>query len=132
MKVISMLPAATEIAAALGLADSLVGVSHECDHPPEVRARPQVTHCEIHGGALPSGRIDTWVTNTLTETGTLYTMDEPLIRRLRPDVILTQRLCDVCAVGYDSVTQVSMRPLGSAPPWISQCVTWGRARTSGG
>ena len=104
MKVISMLPAATEIAAALGLADSLVGVSHECDHPPEVRARPQVTHCEIHGGALPSGRIDTWVTNTLTETGTLYTMDEPLIRRLRPDVILTQRLCDVCAVGYDSVT----------------------------
>ena len=104
MNVISMLPAATEIAAALGLVDSLVGVSHECDHPAEVRTRPQVTHCEIHGGALPSARIDAWVTDTLTQTGTLYTMDEPLIRRLRPDVILTQRLCDVCAVGYDSVT----------------------------
>jgi iron complex transport system substrate-binding protein len=103
-RIISMLPAATEIAAALGLADALVGVSHECDHPDEVRARPQVTHCEIHGGALPSGRIDRWVTDTLSATGTLYTMDEPLIRRLRPDVILTQRLCDVCAVGYDSVT----------------------------
>lgn len=103
-RILSMLPAATEIAAALGLVDRLVGVSHECDHPPEVRARPQVTHCEIHGGAWPSGRIDRWVTDTLTQTGTLYTMDEPLIRSLRPDVILTQRLCDVCAVGYDSVT----------------------------
>jgi iron complex transport system substrate-binding protein len=103
-RILSMLPAATEIVGALGLVDALVGVSHECDHPPEVRDRPQVTHCEIHGGALPSGRIDAWVTDTLTATGTLYTMDEPLIRRLRPDVILTQRLCDVCAVGYDSVT----------------------------
>ena len=103
-RIVSMLPAATEIAAALGLVDALVGVSHECDHPSEVRAIPQVTHCEIHGGVLPSGRIDAWVTDTLTATGTLYTMDEPLIRRLRPDVILTQRLCDVCAVGYDSVT----------------------------
>jgi iron complex transport system substrate-binding protein len=99
-----MLPAATEIAAALGLVPQLVGVSHECDHPPEVASLPQVTHCEIHGGALPSGGIDTWVSETLTATGTLYTMDEPLLRRLRPDVILTQRLCDVCAVGYDSVT----------------------------
>src|SRR4029450_3182651 len=104
VNVISMLPAATEIAAALGLVDSLVGVSHECDHPPEVRARPQGTQCESPGGALPSGRIDTWVTDTLTQTGTLYTMDEPLIRRLRPDVILTQPLCHVGPVGYDSVT----------------------------
>jgi iron complex transport system substrate-binding protein len=107
VRIVSMLPAATEIAATLGLVDSLVGVSHECDHPPEVRAIPQVTRCEIHGGALPSGRIDAWVTDTLTQTGTLYTMDEPLLRRLRPDVILTQRLCDVCAVGYDSVTALA-------------------------
>lgn len=103
-RILSMVPAATEIVGALGLMDALVGVSHECDHPPAARSIPQVTHCEIHGGALPSGRIDRWVTETLTETGTLYTMDEPLIRRLRPDLILTQRLCDVCAVGYDSVT----------------------------
>ncbi len=103
-RILSMLPAATEIVGALGLVDALVGVSHECDHPEAVRAVPQVTHCEIHGGARPSGHIDAWVTDTLARTGTLYTMDEPLIRRLRPDVILTQRLCDVCAVGYDSVT----------------------------
>ena len=103
-RILSMLPAATEIVGVLGLMEDLVGVSHECDHPVEARSRPQVTHCEIHGGARPSGRIDEWVTDTLTRTGTLYTMDEPLIRALRPDLILTQRLCDVCAVGYESVT----------------------------
>jgi iron complex transport system substrate-binding protein len=103
-RIVSLLPAATEIAAALGLIDSLVGVSHECDYPPEARSLPRVTHCEIHGGALPSRRIDQWVSETLARTGTLYTMDEPLLRSLRPDLILTQRLCDVCAVGYDSVS----------------------------
>jgi iron complex transport system substrate-binding protein len=103
-RIVSLLPAATEIVGALGLTESLVGISHECDFPPEVRALPRVTHCEIHGGGLPSGRIDQWVSETLARTGTLYTMDEPLLRRLRPDLILTQRLCDVCAVGYDSVT----------------------------
>jgi len=127
VNVISMLPAATEIAAALGLVDSLVGVSHECDHPAEVRTRPQVTHCEIHGGALPSGRIDTWVTETLTQTGTLYTMDEPLIRRLRPDVILTQRLCDVCAVGYDSVTAFA-KTLPGPPAVVNLSPTRGSSR----
>jgi iron complex transport system substrate-binding protein len=103
-RIVSLLPAATEIVAALGLTDSLVGVSHECDYPPEVRRVPRVTRCEIHGGGLPSRRIDQWVSETLARTGTLYTMDEPLLRSLRPDLILTQRLCDVCAVGYDSVS----------------------------
>ncbi|MCI0657883.1 MAG: cobalamin-binding protein [Acidobacteria bacterium] len=83
--------------------DSLVGVSHECDYPPEANEKPRVTHCEIHGGGLPSRRVDRWVTDTLASAGTLYTMDEELLRRLCPDVILTQRLCDVCAVGYGSV-----------------------------
>src|SRR5262245_15113069 len=104
MRVVSLLPAATEIVAALGRLDDLVGVSHECDWPPDVASRPRVTRCAIHGNALPSDAIDRWVTDTLAATGTLYTMDEPLFRALRPDVILTQRLCDVCAVGYGSVT----------------------------
>jgi iron complex transport system substrate-binding protein len=103
MRVVSLLPAATEIVAALGLVDQLVGVSHECDHPAEVTTRPRVTRCAIHGNALPSDAIDAWVTDTLARTGTLYEMDEPLLRALEPDVILTQRLCDVCAVGYGSV-----------------------------
>ena len=103
MHVVSLLPAATEIVAALGCVDALVGVSHECDHPPEVNGIPRVTHCAIHGGHLPSAAADRWVTDTLAATGTLYTLDEELVRRLRPDVILTQRLCDVCAVAYGSV-----------------------------
>jgi iron complex transport system substrate-binding protein len=103
VRVVSLLPAATEIVAALGMTDALVGVSHECDHPPAVRDKPRVTHCPIHGGALDSDAVDRWVTDTLATTGTLYTLAEELVRDLQPDVILTQRLCDVCAVAYDSV-----------------------------
>ena len=104
MRVVSLLPAATEIVAALGMVDHLVGVSHECDHPAEVNRKPRVTRCAIHGNQLDSAEIDRWVKTELHRTGTLYTMDEALMRQLAPDVIITQRLCDVCAVGYDSVT----------------------------
>jgi len=104
VRVVSLLPAATEIVAALGRTADLVGVSHECDWPPEVASRPRVTHCEIHGGGLPSDETDRWVANALASTGTLYTLDEALVRRLAPDVVITQQLCDVCAVGYESVT----------------------------
>jgi len=103
MRVVSLLPAATEIVAALGCVDDLAGVSHECDFPPEVNAKPRVTRCEIHGNRLPSRETDRWVRERLRSAGTLYTMDEPLLHDLAPDVILTQRLCDVCAVGYGSV-----------------------------
>ena len=102
-RVISLLPAATEIVASLGKLDLLVGVSHECDYPEEVGRKPRVTRCEIHGSDLPSAEIDRWVRDRLRASGTLYTMDEDLVRRLRPDAILTQRLCDVCAVAYGTV-----------------------------
>ena len=84
--------------------DALVGVSHECDWPAAVNDRPRITRCEIHGNALPSGEIDAWVRQQLSATGTLYTLDEDTLRRLAPDVIVTQRLCDVCAVGFETVT----------------------------
>src|SRR5882762_5502870 len=116
MRVVSLLPAATEIVAALGMLDQLVGVSHECDWPPEVTGRPCVTRCAVHGNALPSEAIDRWVTDTLASTGTLYTMDERLMRDLRPDVILTQRLCDVCAVGYGTVAKLAQTLPG--PPQV--------------
>ncbi|HXX12879.1 MAG TPA: ABC transporter substrate-binding protein, partial [Burkholderiales bacterium] len=103
MRIVSLLPSATEIVTALGLADQLVGISHECDFPEEICDRPRVTHCEIHGADLPSSAIDAWVRETLAARGTLYTLDEELIRELRPDIILTQQLCDVCAVNYGSV-----------------------------
>lgn len=104
VRVVSLLPAATEIVAALGMLDRLVGVSHECDFPPGVQALPRITRCAIHGNALPSSEIDRWVKAELARTSTLYTLDEELLRRLAPDVIITQRLCDVCAVGFETVT----------------------------
>ncbi len=103
MRVVSLLPAATEIVASLGRLDTLVGISHECDYPVEVNTKPRITHCPIHGAGLASAEIDRWVAETLTSKGTLYTLDESLLRELRPEVILTQRLCDVCAVDYGSV-----------------------------
>ena len=103
MRVVSLLPSATEIVAALGCADQLVGISHECDFPARITGLPRVTQCEIHGADLPSAQIDAWVRETLASRGTLYTLDEELVRELQPDVILTQQLCDVCAVNYGSV-----------------------------
>jgi iron complex transport system substrate-binding protein len=103
MRIISLLPSATEIVCALGLTDHLVGISHECDYPDEIHDRPRVTHCEIHGSDQPSPAIDAWVRDTLASRGTLYTLDEQLIRDLCPDLLLTQQLCDVCAVNYGSV-----------------------------
>jgi iron complex transport system substrate-binding protein len=106
-RIISLLPAATEIAAALGLMEQVVGVSHECDFPEQAKARPRVTHCPVHNAGLTSGEVDQWVRRTLRDSGTIYTIDEPLLRELRPDVILTQRLCDVCAVGYGTVARLA-------------------------
>jgi len=101
------LPAATEITAALGLMEQVVGVSHECDFPKEANARPRVTHCPVHNAGLASGEVDQWVRRALRDNGTIYTIDEPLLRELRPDVILTQKLCDVCAVGYGTVARLA-------------------------
>ena len=106
-RIASLLPAATEIAAALGLMDDVVGVSHECDFPKEANARPRVTHCPVHNAGLTSGEVDEWVRRALRENGTIYAIDEPLLRQLRPDVILTQKLCDVCAVGYGTVARLA-------------------------
>jgi iron complex transport system substrate-binding protein len=104
VRVVSLLPAATEIVAALGRADWLVGVSHECDYPSEVKSRPPVTRCEIYGKGLSSADVDGWVNCELAAGRPLYTLDADLLRALEPDVILTQQLCDVCAIDYGSVS----------------------------
>jgi iron complex transport system substrate-binding protein len=106
-RIVSLVPAATEIAAALGLMDDVVGVSHECDFPAEASKRPRVTHCPVHNAGLTSKEVDEWVCRVLRDNATIYTIDEPLVRKLRPDVILTQQLCDVCAVGYGTVAQLA-------------------------
>ncbi|PYK62194.1 MAG: cobalamin-binding protein [Verrucomicrobia bacterium] len=106
-RIVSLVPAATEIAAALGLMEDVVGVSHECDFPSEANARPRVTNCPVHNAGHTSKDIDEWVRRALREKGTIYTIDKPLLRELRPDVILTQKLCDVCAVGYGTVARLA-------------------------
>jgi len=95
------------MAAALGLMEQIVGVSHECDFPTEANERPRVTSCPAHNAGLTSREVDEWVRRALRENGTFYTIDEPLLRQLRPDMIFTQRLCDVCAVGYGTVAKLA-------------------------
>jgi len=115
-RIVSLLPAATEIADALGLMDQVVGVSHECDFPNEANKRPRVTHCRIHDASLTSVEIDDWVRQALRANGTIYTIDEQLLRKLQADVILTQKLCDVCAVGYGTVAKLAQTLPG--PPRV--------------
>jgi iron complex transport system substrate-binding protein len=115
-RIVSLLPAATEIAAALGLMDEIVGVSHECDYPAEANKRPRVTHCPVHRAGLTSGQVDESVRRALRDNGTIYTIDESLLRDLRPNLILTQKLCDVCAVGYGTVARLAETLPG--PPQI--------------
>ena len=93
-----------------------MGVSHECDFPSAANGRPRVTHCPIHHAGLASSEVDAWVRGTLSENGTIYTIDEPLLRKLRPDLILTQKLCDVCAVGYGTVARMAATLPG--PPTV--------------
>jgi iron complex transport system substrate-binding protein len=118
IRAVSMLPAATEIVAALGLLDHLVAVSHECDFPKEVNRLPRVTHCEIHGKNLSSADVDAWVARRLENQGTLYTLDEAKLRDLAPDLIITQQLCDVCAPAYGSVAALAAT-LPTRPPVLN-------------
>lgn len=102
MRIVSLLPSATEIVCALGLEDQLVGVTHECDYPAAVRGLPTVTHTLIPTDAS-SAEIDRLVRERLSGQRALYTLDLPTLERLRPDLIVTQALCDVCAVADEEV-----------------------------
>jgi iron complex transport system substrate-binding protein len=103
MRIVSLLPSATEIVCALGLGDQLVGVTHECDYPPFVRDLPKVTRTLIPHDAS-SGDIDALVRERLRTQRALYTLDLPTLEGLRPELIVTQALCGVCAVAEDEVT----------------------------
>jgi iron complex transport system substrate-binding protein len=116
-RILSLLPSATEIVHALGAADALVGVTHECDYPPEARALPRVTAARIDP-SMPSDEIDRLVREQLEDQGSLYRLDLELVTRLRPEVVLTQQLCTVCAVGYETV-HAAMRSLPEPPVVIN-------------
>ena len=117
MRICSLLPSATEMVFAVGAGDSLVGVSHECDYPLRARELPKVTRSNIPSG-LPSDEIDALVSSTLKSRGSLYEVDAVLLDELRPDLILTQRLCEVCAVPF--IEEPRGRTLAPGIPW-SRC-----------
>jgi iron complex transport system substrate-binding protein len=103
VRIVSLLPSATEICFALGLGQSLVGVTHECDFPPQAAYKTVLTRSQLHlEGATPSD-VDRHVKAALHEGSSLYALDQEGLRRARPDVILTQELCEVCAVAYRQV-----------------------------
>jgi len=107
MRIVSLLPSATEIVCALGRAESIVAVSHECDYPPELVSRLPVATASAIPPGLTSAEIDALVTQLLREGKGLYTLDADLIRELAPDLILTQQVCSVCAVDYNQTCSVA-------------------------
>ena len=104
MKIVSLLPSATELICGLGLRDQLVGVSHECDYPLSVIGLPILTSSRIPAG-LESGEIDRLVTDQLQNDEALYDLVMAPLTELEPDLIVTQALCDVCAVSGNDVAR---------------------------
>ncbi len=107
MGVVSLLPSATEILHFAGAGDTLVGVTHECDHPPGVENLPKLTATAIDHHTMTSAEIDAAIGEHLTDTGSIYSLDTKLLAELEPDLILTQGLCDVCAVSLNVVEQAA-------------------------
>src|SRR5829696_10031503 len=105
MKIVSLLPSATEIVCALGLEENLVGITHECDFPASVAGKPHLTASRISHETMSSKEIDHAVRSQLDGHGSIYDLDEKLLAELRPDLIITQELCEVCAVSYKTVLQ---------------------------
>ncbi len=105
-RIVSFLPAATEIVCALGAGDDLLGRSHECDYPPRVRALPVVSRPALSLERMTQSEIDAAVAALLASGESLYVVDECLLDSLAPDVILTQDLCQVCAPSGNELTRV--------------------------
>ncbi len=104
-RIVSFLPSATEMACALGLGDQLVGITHECDYPPEVEGKPVVVRNVLPIEKMSQPEIDAAVTRRMRDGLSLYQVDEKLLRELAPDIIMTQDLCQVCAPSGNEVTQ---------------------------
>ncbi|MBC7932395.1 MAG: cobalamin-binding protein [Rubrivivax sp.] len=106
-RIVSLLPSATEIICALGLEDALVGVTHECDYPPSVVGKAVLTASHISHATMSSSEIDHAVRSQLDGHGSIYGLDEKLLGELEPDLIITQELCEVCAVSYKTVLKAA-------------------------
>ena len=108
MRIVSLVPHATELLFALGLGEQVVGVTHECDHPIEARGLPHVTRDVLPAG-LTSAEIDREVKERTQRGEAIYALDEKAVRALEPDLIVTQELCPVCAVSYDEVAGLAKK-----------------------
>ncbi len=106
MRIVSLVPSATEIVCALGLTDALVGISHDCDFPPEVLGKPVLSEAII-GLSEPSRAIEGRIRGVVHTGKSVYHLDETALARLAPDLILTQELCAVCAPSYTLVKQAA-------------------------
>jgi iron complex transport system substrate-binding protein len=118
MRICSLLPSATEIAFALGLGDEVVGVTHECDYPPEAKKRRVVVKSVIDPERQDSGEIDRLVREHVQKKKSIYTIDLPSFQAAAPDFILTQDLCEVCALDYNEVIAAA-RLLAREPKIVS-------------
>src|SRR6266849_5663218 len=105
LRIASFLPSATEMIYALGLGDCLVGRSHECDYPPEALAKPVVVHPALDLSQLSLSEIDVAVSERIRSGGSVYAVDEELLKAIAPTLIVTQDLCQVCAPSGNEVTQ---------------------------
>jgi iron complex transport system substrate-binding protein len=118
MRIASLVPSATEMLFALGLGERVVAVTHECDYPPEAAGLPHLTR-SVLAPELAAEEIDAAVKAVVGEGRALYSLDEELLASLRPDLIVTQSLCEVCAVSYEDVVAVAAR-LPSRPRVLQQ------------
>ena len=121
MKIVSLLPSASEILGALGLLGQVVAVSHECDYPPEVTAKPRITSSILPHNLDPK-QIDAAVTEAVQQGRALYAIDGDLLVHSSPDLIVTQGICDVCAVGLGTV-EATLKFLPDCLPPGAQTVT---------
>jgi iron complex transport system substrate-binding protein len=108
MRIVSLVPHATELLYALGLGDSVVGVTHECDYPPATAELPRITRDVLPAG-LSAAEIDAAVRERTEKGEAIYLLDEEMLAELEPDLIVTQELCPVCAVSYEEVRDVAKK-----------------------
>jgi iron complex transport system substrate-binding protein len=118
MRVASLLPSATELLFAIGAGDSVVGVTHECDWPPEARSLPVLTASLFDHAASSSGEIDRHIRSAVHQGSGIYALDAARLAELKPDLIVTQELCEVCAVSYRQV-ESAVRELPGEVPILS-------------
>ena len=119
MRICSLLPSATEIVYALGLGDQLVGVSHTCDYPAEARGKPVVSRSIRSISHLGSREIDAIIRQARDNDNPVHWIDADLLRELRPDLIITQEICEVCAIDQASVYQTAAQALDYRPEIIT-------------